>query len=205
MENFILATGETLFSQYSSHLGYLGIFLFFITIDQVTPLPEEVTLLTIGYLSSQHVFNPLIAGIVSLAAFLAVDSAYYFLARSGNKFARRIVEGKKSSFISKYKEKFKKHFAPTLLVLCFIPRMRMFGPVFAGIMNLSFKKFLLFDSIGLAAFTALYISLGLVFQAGFHAQMEKLGHYRHFIFAGAMIILATLIILFIKRRNQTAD
>jgi membrane-associated protein len=188
----------SVFSQYSSHFGYLGIFLFFLTIDQITFIPEEVTLLSIGYMASNHIFNPFIAGIVSAMAFLTVDTSYYFLARSGNKFIKKIMERKKDSLVSKYRKKMKDHFGPTLLVLCFIPRMRMFGPILAGLMKLSFKKFILFDSIGISVFTALYISLGIIFHNTIHLHQEKI---QHIVFACAMVVLSGIIFLIIKKKK----
>lgn len=111
---------------YSSRYGYIGIFLFFITIDQLTPFPEEITLLTIGYLSSNHVVNPILVGIASIAAFLTVDLVYFFWARSGNKFIEKMLAGKKNSMMNKFKKKFNDSFGISLIDLCFIPRMRLF-------------------------------------------------------------------------------
>lgn len=68
---------------YLTLFGYLGIFIFFLTIDQVTPIPEEISLLTIGYFSSKGAFNPIIGGAVALFAFVAVDSFYFLLVKSG--------------------------------------------------------------------------------------------------------------------------
>lgn len=49
------------FTNYALHMGYFEIFPGFITVDQFTPIPEEGTLLTICYLSNQHVFNQVLA------------------------------------------------------------------------------------------------------------------------------------------------
>ena len=102
MKAFIGIIAVSVFSQYSSHFGYIGIFLFFLTIDQITFIPEEVTLLSIGYMASNHIFNPFIAGIVSALAFITVDISYYFLARSGNKFIKKIIERKRGSMVTTY-------------------------------------------------------------------------------------------------------
>jgi membrane protein DedA with SNARE-associated domain len=190
------------FSELSKHLGYIGIFLFFITVDQLTPLPEEITLLTIGYLASNNIFNPFFAGIASVMAFWTIDLIYFFLARSGNKFIEKFISRKKKSLINKYKEKLKKHFGITLIVLSFIPRMRLLCPVFAAMMNFPFNKFLLFNTIGLALFTAVYISLGMIFHNSLHAQIAELEALQHIIFAIAMFILAALILAFVLRTQQ---
>lgn len=78
------------FESYIEHLGYIGILLWYTTVDQLTPIPEEITLLTIGYLAANNVFNPIIAGAVAFFAFIIVDLAYYLLARSGHKLVEKI-------------------------------------------------------------------------------------------------------------------
>jgi membrane-associated protein len=190
----------TNFSDYSLHLGYLGIFLFFITIDQFTPIPEEITLLTIGYLSFNHVFNPVLAGIVSLMAFITVDMLYFFLTKSGNKLVKRLTE-RKSSLMMRYREKLEKHFGLTLFLLCFIPRMRLLGPVFAGVMNVPFKKFVLFDLLGLSIFTSVYILLGMVFHQSLHMYLAHTETLKYIIFISSMIFLTVLIVVFIRKMS----
>lgn len=192
------------FSEYSEHLGYIGIFLFFITLDQITPLPEEITLLSIGYLSSQHVFNPFIAGAVSFAAFISVDTAYYLLSNSGSRLITSFFQNKKR-VPARYEKMLKEHFGPTLITLCFIPRMRMFGPIFAGLMKFPLKRFLLFDAIGLAAFTTLYITLGVLFHNGLGFYFKEMHMVRHIIFGSVLAVAAALIILQIKKNNQAHE
>ena len=181
------------FTDYAIHLGYLGILIWFVTVDQLTPIPEEVTLLTIGYLSAHHVFNPVLAGMVSLVSFLLVDMAYYFLARSGNKLINKAYQ-RKNHFLQKYTEKLKTHMTKTLFLLCFIPRMRLFGPILVGSLNLSFKKFLLVDGLALSLFAVIYIALGMFFHNGLHALLEEMESVRHALFATFIIIIAWLII-----------
>jgi membrane-associated protein len=182
------------FSEMTRSLGYAGIFLFFITIDQITPIPEEITLLTIGYLSANGTFNPIIAGSISLFAFLLVDSAYFFLARSGNNFFKKIYKKKHRPAMDRYKKNLHEHLPRTLLALCFIPRMRMFGPIFCGLLKIDYKRFILFDSIGIATFTALYIAIGIIF--GHTIQFKD---FKNYIFAGAIVAVAVIVFFFIRR------
>ena len=41
------------FHVYFQRFGYIGIYIYFVTIDQVSPIPEEVSLIVIGYLAAQ--------------------------------------------------------------------------------------------------------------------------------------------------------
>ncbi len=202
MEYINWIINNSVFLEYFRHLGYLGIFIFFITVDQLTPIPEEITLLTIGYLASHGVFNPILAGIISITAFLTVDTVYYFLSFSGNRIISNILTKKNNLLVVNYKEKLKKHFGITLFVLCFIPRMRLFGPVLAGIMKFSFRNFLLFDLLGLTIFTLIYLSLGMIFHNGLHYYFAELGMFRNIIFAIAMLLLSIIILIFINKTQN---
>lgn len=185
------------FSEMTRTLGYAGIFLFFITIDQLTPIPEEVTLLSIGYLAAAGTFNPVIAGAVALAACLSVDTGYFFLVRSGNNFLKKWYRKKHRPFMDRYKNNLRENLPRTLIVLCFIPRMRMFGPIFCGLLKIKYSRFILFDFIGIASFTALYITIGTIF--GHSARFDD---FKDYIIAGAIIVVGGMIFWFIQRARN---
>ena len=198
----VIVNSTSAFSDFATRLGYAGIFLWFISFDQFTPVPEEITLLTIGYLSAIGIFNPVLAGAVALIAFLAVDTGYYFLSRSGNSFFRKIYKKVNPSRMNKFREKLKLHLPRTLIFLCFIPRMRTFGPIAAGMTNIPFRKFLLYDAIGLIIFTGIYIFVGAVFHSSLK-QLSEITNFRHIIFLSAMVVLGAVILIFLPRNSNS--
>jgi membrane-associated protein len=200
---FILLNDAGL-SHYIHVFGYLGIFIFFVTIDQITVVPEEVTLISIGYLAASEVFNPFIAGLVSLIAFLAVDTAYYYVSGSGMKLIRKLKDKIAKAKSGSWKEKLQRDYPKTLILLCFIPRMRMLAPIISGVLKITYKKFLLFDLIGLFLFTCLYIAIGYFFHKSLHAWMSELKSVRHVIFIGMMILFSVYIFIAI-RKHKKAD
>lgn len=188
------------FSDYYELLGYFGILLFFVTLDQITPIPEEISLLTIGYLSAHKILNPFYAGVVSLFAFLVVDTVYFFLAKGGDHYLRKKYKKIKHSWFTKLKNRLQHNFPKTLLVLCFIPRMRLFAPLASGAMGVGYKRFLLFDTIGLSLFTTLYITLGFVFHNGLHAIAQEMETVQHILFFAAIVLLGVVFLFFFGRR-----
>jgi membrane-associated protein len=189
-------------THYIQVFGYLGIFLFYVTLDQITVVPEEVTLISIGYLAANEAFNPFIAGIVALAAFLAVDTAYYYVSGSGMKLLKKLKDKIRNAKAGSWKEKLQENYPRTLILLCFIPRMRMFAPIISGILKVSYKRFLLFDSIGLLLFTCLYIAIGYFFHKGLHSLMTKVKSMQHIIFIAAMLLLSVYIVIAIHRHKK---
>jgi len=196
---FILKTPG--FSHFISRFGYIGIILWFITFDQLTPIPEEVSLLIVGYLSVHGVFNPILAGVFCLVGFIAVDTAYYFLSKKGSSFIKKRTKGS-SSLIESYKTKLKNHSFRAILILCFIPRMRMFAPILAGSMRLSFRKFLLFDLLALTAFTGIYLLLGIIFNRSLAAVIAKTKGLQNIVFFAAVLIIGVALLLFIRKRRK---
>ncbi len=83
--DLLLISASTPFQDYFTHYGYIGIYVWFITVDQIAPIPEEITLIIIGYFASQGLINPVFSGVFSIAAFLTVDAVYFYLTKSGNK------------------------------------------------------------------------------------------------------------------------
>ena len=146
------------FTNFIERFGYIGIFFWFISFDQLTPLPEEISLLLIGYLCAHQIFNPVFAGLVSLLGFLTIDIIYFMLSKKGSSFIKKKTKGS-SSLMAKYRNLLKEHTVKGFFILCFIPRMRLFAPILAGSMKFSFKKFLLLNGLALVLHTTIYIWL----------------------------------------------
>lgn len=172
------------FLDYVVGWGYWGILFWFLTIDNVTPIPQEISLLLIGYFSALGIFQPLIASLTCILAFLIMDLFYYQLARSGNPYVRKKWEEK--TWIRNYSRKLEKNMGATLLLLCFIPRMRFISPLLIGILKLSFYRFLFFDTVAIAIFSLFYIFLGKLLQHSID---------RCLIFMGEIITVTTLVVM----------
>jgi len=194
------------FAEFVQRFGYIGIFLWFISFDQINPIPEEFSLLLLGYLCANHVIHPVPAGLLSMAGFITVDIAYYGLSRTGNKLMIKKSGKPRFAWAEPYKDKLKTNMFKTISILNFIPRMRMLPPILAGSLKLSFKKFLLFDTISLSFFTLLYLSLGMIFENSLSIVMTKMKKVQHLIFFGVIFLIAVVIIIMeIKRRKNPGN
>ncbi len=181
--------------------GYLGIFLFFITIDQLTVVPEEITLLSIGYLCSKGVLHPVFAGIFTFSAFIVVDSVYFFLPRANSKWMKRMNKRIDHSRIGALKEQFNKHYGRTILLFCFIPRMRFWAPILSSITGVPYKKFILFDLVGLGLFTTGYILTGMLFHNGLKTLFKDFEAGQNILFFGAVLLLGAWIVYEIRKKG----
>src|SRR5262245_6340268 len=119
------------FLNFIKQSGYFGIYIWFITFDQLTPIPEEFSLLLLGYLIANHIFNPFLAGGAAAAGFITIDIIYYFLSKSGSRLVKK-KRHSESTFTRSYKKKLQVNMPKTLLILSFIPRLRIMGPILVG-------------------------------------------------------------------------
>jgi len=189
------------FSPFVQQYGYIGIYLWFISFDQITPFPEEISLLIIGYLSALGAFNPILAGACSLLGFFTIDTIYFFLSKKGSKWIRKKTKGL-SNLMQRYRDKIKQHSLKAFFILCFIPRMRLFAPILAGSAEYSYKKFLLLDGAALVVFTAIYVSLGFIFYKSLSRLIKQVNGLQNIIFFGGIAMIAIIIIVFVIRRKK---
>jgi membrane-associated protein len=113
-------------------------------------LPGDSILFTAGVLASQGFLNIVILVLcVWLAAVLGDSVGYWFGARIGIK----IFSKEKSLFFNKkYPEQahrfYTKHGGRAIILARFIPAVRTFIPIMAGVGNMSYRKFLSYNIIG---------------------------------------------------------
>ncbi len=134
-------------------VGYVGVFgivfaesgLFFGVF-----LPGDSLLFTAGFLASQGYFNfPILVTGCFLAAVFGDNIGYAF----GRKVGPRFFNREDSFWFHKRHletaEKFyEKHGGKTIILARFIPIVRTFAPIVAGIGNMNYERFLLFNIIG---------------------------------------------------------
>lgn len=113
-------------------------------------LPGDSLLFTAGFLASQGVFD---IAALSLGCFVAAVlgnvAAYAF----GARFGRALFERPNSRFFKrdhllKAHAFYERHGAPALLLARFIPGVRVFAPVVAGIGLMDYRKFTLVNVLG---------------------------------------------------------
>ncbi len=132
--------------------GYLGIFLTLFTESGIIFgffLPGDSLLFTAGLLASQHYLN--IVGLIVIsviAAILGNNVGYY----TGHKLGPELFIKKRSFLSPKNVEKahkfFEKEGGLSLILARFIPALRTFVPIIAGIAKMNYRSFLLFNSLG---------------------------------------------------------
>ena len=178
LEELILAT------------GYLGIF--FIVFAESGLLfgfffPGDSLLLTAGLLASKDYLNISLLLIVAASAAILGDTVGYWF---GHKTGPRIFKKEDSLLfhkknLIKANEFYKKHGGKTIILARFLPFIRTFAPIVAGVGNMEYRRFLAFNLFG-GLFWVLSTSL-----AGYWLGSVIPGIDRYFLLiVGAVIIVS---------------
>lgn len=113
-------------------------------------LPGDSLLFTAGFLASQGFFNIFWLTFGCFLAAVGGDSAGYYI---GHKFGRRLFQKEDSIFfhkdhLLKAQSFYERHGGKTLILARFMPIIRTFAPVVAGIGSMKYRAFLAYNVIG---------------------------------------------------------
>lgn len=145
-------------------VGLIGIFLIIFAESGLFFgffLPGDSLLFIAGIFASQGIFNiyVLIIGCIFFA--ILGDSVGYF---TGKKFGRRFfqTDGRffKKKYMSQTEQFYEKHGKYTLIIARFVPIVRTFAPIAAGLGNMNYKSFIIYNVIGGILWVVSLLSLG---------------------------------------------
>lgn len=134
-------------------LGYLGIFgIIFAESGLLFGffLPGDSLLFTAGFLASQGVFDIRILALLCFIAAVLGDSVGYWF---GKKVGPRLFNREGSLFfhkesLIKAKNFYEKHGGKTIVLARFLPFIRTFAPIVAGVGEMKYAAFLSFNIVG---------------------------------------------------------
>lgn len=113
-------------------------------------LPGDSLLFTAGFLASKEILNIwILLPLTFIAAVLGDNVGYWF----GKKAGPRIFSREHSLFFNKHhvekaRSFYEKHGAKTIILARFIPAVRTFAPIVAGVGKMHYKTFFTFNVIG---------------------------------------------------------
>lgn len=127
--------------------------------------PGDTLLLLTGILAAQGQFSITLAILtIVVSAILGGISGYYIGLKFGPKLFKKedgIIFRKE--YVQKSEDFYEKHGGKTIIFARFIPVMRTFAPVVAGVGNMNIKKFMVYNIIGGIFWGVSITSLGYFF------------------------------------------
>lgn len=186
-----------------TYVGYPGLFLIVFAESGTVIgfwLPGASLLFTAGLLSAKGLFNPwILIPTVTVAAILGDNAGYWF----GNKIGIKLFTRPNSRWFHQDHLRQTQHFyekhGPKAVVLArFIPIVRSFAPIVAGIASMNYRKFMVYNVFGAFVWATgvtfagyylgerfpviqdyiTYIVLGIIFLTMLPLFWETYKHYR---------------------------
>ncbi|MBU4438515.1 MAG: DedA family protein [Acetobacterium sp.] len=167
---FILHLDESLYGIIQNYGLWTYLLLFLIVFCEtglvVTPfLPGDSLIFAAGALSAMGSLNVVAFFMTFFVAAVVGDTVNYYI---GKKIGNTILEKGKNKFVKKeYIIKahkfYEKHGAMTIVIGRFIPIIRTFVPFVAGMGEMNYTKFIIYNILGAFMWVGLFITGGYLF------------------------------------------
>lgn len=187
-----------------SHYGYIGIFLL-LTLGIIgLPVPDEILLTYLGYVTSigaMHFsltfMSALLGAVVgiSISYLLGIKLGEPFLRKYGPKFF--ITESR----LKQTNKLFSKYGSFVLFVCYFIPGVRHIAAYVAGITRYSFRRFSLFAYVGAFVWVLFFLLLGNRLGSNWNIIASFFSKYFWY-FILVLVLIATVLTIFYVNRNR---
>lgn len=169
------------------------------------PMPEDVVLFSLGYLSFVGDVDLLGSIGVAMAGVLLGDSTIFFL---GSKFGRRVAgfpgfrRVLTEARLGQAQNAFMRNGSVYLFVARFTPGLRSVTFFTAGMLHIPFRTFLIFDGLAALLSVPLFTWVGYFLGETFH---ERIGSVKHVVLAigvAGIAVLALTTWRHIRRRRR---
>ena len=153
------------------------------------PIPEDIILVSGGYVASEagHAVLPMV--LVGLAGIMAGDSLIFWLgrrigtARVSRSFLGRVITPER---LARAEELFHRHHEKIFMAARFMPGVRAVTYFSAGAIGVPFWKFFLFDGLAALVSAPLWVVLG--YRYG-HTIVEEAHKWQNAILGGLAVVL----------------
>lgn len=154
-------------SQYGTHsYAILFAIVFAETGLVVTPfLPGDTLLFAAGAICSMGTLDPVFLCFLLIVAAILGDGVNYAI---GQRFGRKLFSSTTSKLFNRaHLERthafYEKYGGKTIIIARFMPIIRTFAPFVAGIGEMSYRRFLLYNVVGAVVWVVTFVVLGVVF------------------------------------------
>ena len=166
-------------------------------------LPGDSLLFTAGLLSAtKHVLWPfplLVLG-CAIAAIAGDQVGYAFGTRAGPRlFSRPDSRWFKHEHLQRAEDFYERHGSKTIVIARFVPVVRTFAPIVAGASKMEYRKFVLYNILGGAAWATVMLCLGY----GLGKKFPGIGNYLDYaILVIVVLSLCPLAFEYLRQRRR---
>lgn len=156
---------------------------------------------------SEHVNVIMLSVMVAIAGIIGNTFGYWFGAKSGTYlYTRKDSFWFKKKYLIQSQEFFEKHGGRAIIFARFLPVIRTFAPIIAGVVGMDKKKFMFFNIISSFAWAFALILAGHYLSSLFMKQFNiDLKHYIEYIIIAIVLITTVPLILNAIKGNRVTE
>ena len=168
--------------------GIVGVAIF---ANAFPGLPEEVFLLVVGYLVGTGSLNFWITAVSLIVGLLLMDCLLFALSLRGFKFLKVLQKKLLGEGVLENQSFIKKHIDKILFFSRFALYIRWIGPVLAGSIKISWKRFIMTDLVALCVYVPTMLLLGIYFRSRISKIIEGVNAFGNILF---MVVIAGVLL-----------
>ncbi|MEW9502825.1 DedA family protein [Jeotgalibacillus marinus] len=162
------------------------------------PFPNEVIVLTSGWISNQFMFKPIPTFLVTHLGILCSLNTLYVFGRLKKKRKKQ-----KTTILNEAISLVEKHGALALFTSYWFPGLRHMVPFLLGLQKVPYRLFFLYSWFASLIWLSVYFSIGFVFSASFFDMKEWMIEHAWISASGSVLILLIFTSILYKRRKST--
>jgi membrane protein DedA with SNARE-associated domain len=181
--------------------GYLAVAGFIFLEDFGVPLPGETMLIAASLYAGTGHLNILAVAAIAFAAAVAGDNVGYGIGRFGG-HGLVVRHGKwlliTRERLARAESFFERHGGKVVTGARFVEGLRQLNGIIAGVTEMHWARFLMFNALGAALWVTVWTSLGYV--AGDH--VETVAHYIGYVGVAVVVVIVAALVWHVRRRRR---
>jgi membrane protein DedA with SNARE-associated domain len=180
-------------------LSYLGVFGISMLAMIVLPFPEEITLVSFGYLAGVGVFHWALLIPVCMAGLFVADFAVYQLAYHGSKITTKFYQkmfADKFDFLQNMTDE---KLERLIIFARFLIYFRFLSGFLSGYYKIPFKRFVGYELVSLSVYVTLFVGIGFFLRNQLERVIEGVGIVQNIILVLVLITVGTMIFRSLKK------
>lgn len=190
-----------------SSLSYVGVLLVLLLGSLGAPIPEEIPIVTAGILSHQAVMRWWLALPTCMIGVISGDIALYWLGRRygeralGHPVVRRMLDRDR---LQRIEQAYRRRGALIVFLARNVIGLRAAAFVTAGVVRLTFWKFVLADGLAIGYGVPLSFAIAYFFSAHVTAVLAEVHRVERWAALVVLLALAASVSVVLRRRSQRA-
>lgn len=180
-------------------LSYFGVLILAFLSNMFIPVPEEIILVVMGYLSGNGLFlYPLVMGLFVLGLMIS-DYMLYSLTLRGSRLVRGFIKRLQKRGLLKNEGYTRRHIKKIIFFSRFLVYLRFIGPVMSGYLKVDRKTFLTHNFLALVVYVNIFLGLGHHFHKQIEIITEGVARFKNYLLTGLLIIFTIVVLKYIQK------